>query len=622
MAGRISAEDVTAVREGSRIEQIVGDHVTLRRAGPDSLTGLCPFHDERSPSFTVTPTKGLWYCFGCGEGGDVFDFQRRIDSSTFAEAVERLAQRAGITVRYERGGAVGGADQGQRTRLMRAVSLSAAFFSEALTSAAAAPARQFLTARGFGPESWEQFGLGFAPSGWDSLLSHLRGHGVSEADILGAGLAITGTRGLYDRFRGRLIWPIRQADGQAIGFGARRLADDDTGPKYLNSPETPLYQKSRVLYGLDRARVAIARQRQIVIVEGYTDVMACHLAGVPTAVATCGTAFGAEHARIVRRLLTDADRLSGEVIFTFDGDEAGRRAAVRAFEQDQQFAASTFIALQPDGMDPCDLRLARGDGAVRALLAGRVPLVEFIIRSALAQYDLDTAEGRVAALRATAPHVAGIRDRALQPEYARLLAGWLGVPESAVRAEIADQARRPEQTRGAVAGGEPVPAARRAATPSQAQTSVSAADRAGRLIEREALRLALQHPRLAWSPLHQVDIEAFAVSSARAVAQLLGTGEPPGDDERGWRESVLARAPDDAVRQVVLALTVEPLLAEATAGYVTTVFARLGERHLDHRISDLRGRLERQQDAPPELFAELLACEAARRGLRQQAAGG
>jgi len=640
VAGRIRAEDVAAVREAVRIEEVVGDHLTLRRTGPDSLTGLCPFHEERTASFTVTPSKNLWYCFGCAEGGDVFDFQQRIDHATFAEAVERLAQRVGVNVRYERGGAVSGAEQGRRTRLAHAVTLAAAFYRRQLDEAPAAPARDFLHSRGFPAETWARFGLGYAPRGWDSLLRHLRNQGIPDEEALTAGLLASGNRGPYDRFRGRLVWPIRQPDGQVIGFGARRLDPEDTGPKYLNTPETPLYQKGRVLYGLDLARVAIARERRVVLVEGYTDVMACQLAGVATAVATCGTAFGADHARVVRRLLTDDERLMGEVIFTFDGDAAGRRAAVRAFELDQVFAASTFVAVQPDGLDPCDLRLRSGDEAVRGLIAGRVPLVEYVIRSGLSEFDLATAEGRVAALRASVPLIARIRDLALRPEYARLLAGWLGTPESQVNGALAAEVRsrsqadsrsdaqpgsEPGVTRTAGRGTGPaatlVPTARGAADDEP--------DRAGRLLEREALRLAVQQPGITHDLLTATAEAAFTVATARTAAAHLRTSPRPlPGAEAGWLEALLAAAPDDGQRRLLRALAAEQLLREADERYAEQVFARLAERHLDRRIAELRGLVQRQSTgaavteagAPTgeELFAELMACEAQRRLLRER----
>jgi DNA primase len=437
---------VQAVRERAHIEDVVGEHVTLKSAGVGSMKGLCPFHDEHSPSFHVRPQVGLWHCFGCGEGGDVISFVQKIDGLPFSDAVEYLAGRVGIQLRYEEGGAPRPGDEpGRRQRLLEAHRAAAAYFAEQLATPGGATARAFLAERGFDRGAAEQFGVGYAPQGWDSLLRHLRGRGFTEAELVATGLlSQKAGGGVYDRFRGRLVWPIREVTGDTVGFGARKLFEEDQGPKYLNTPETALYKKSQVLYGIDLAKREIARAKQVVVVEGYTDVMAMHLSGVGTAVATCGTAFGPDHARIVRRLVGDAGSsggvqlasgasVGGEIIFTFDGDAAGQKAALRAFGEDQSFSAQTFVSVERSGMDPCELRQAQGPDAVRALVAGRTPLFEFVIRSTLAAYDLATAEGRVGALRAAAPVVAGIRDTALRPEYTRLLAGWLGMDQASVR---------------------------------------------------------------------------------------------------------------------------------------------------------------------------------------------
>lgn len=438
MAGRIRAEDIATVRDRSPIEAVVGEYLQLRAAGGGRLKGLCPFHEERTPSFTVNPAKGLFHCFGCQVGGDVFTFIARMENLGFTETVERLADRAGVALTYEQGGATPGRESSRRGRLIEAARLAEAWFAEMLrTSPDAAAGRAFLGERGFDEQAWQRFGVGYAPRGWDNLLRALARQGCTAEELQGAGLTQPGRRGPIDRFRGRLVWPIRDVTGTTVGFGARRLYEEDTGPKYLNSPETLLFSKSRLLYGLDLARREIGRTRRAVVVEGYTDVMACHLAGVTTAVATCGTAFGTEHISVLRRLLMDREEFRGEVVFTFDGDAAGQHAALAAFDREQQFVTQTFVAVTPGGLDPCDLRLQRGDAALRALVDGRVPLFEFAIRSAIARYDLETPEGRVRALAAAAPIVAGIRDRALRPEYVRALAGWLGMDPAIVLDQVA-----------------------------------------------------------------------------------------------------------------------------------------------------------------------------------------
>jgi DNA primase, catalytic core len=449
MPGLIRRSDIDEVRARTNIADVVGDFVTLKSAGVGSLKGLCPFHEERSPSFHVRPQVGLYHCFGCGEGGDVFSFLQKMDHVTFAEAVERLAGRLGMELHYEDGGQA--SDHGNRARLLAANAAAEKWFQAQLATPAAQIGRDFLGQRGFDAAAAQHFGIGFAPKSFNALGDALKAQGFTETELTAAGLLSTGERGnAYDRFRGRLIWPIRDVTGQTVGFGARKLLgdDDDKGPKYLNTPETAVYHKSQVLYGLDLARRDIAKGKQVVVVEGYTDVMACHLAGVTTAVATCGTSFGVDHIKVIRRVLGDVDnadtRGTGEVVFTFDPDEAGQKAASRAFQEEQRFAAQTFVAVAPDGLDPSDLRTQRGDEAVRDLIASRQPMFEFMLKRVLARFDLETVEGRVAAMRASGPVLAGIRDPALRSGYARNVAGWLGMdPAEVSRAVRGAAASRP-----------------------------------------------------------------------------------------------------------------------------------------------------------------------------------
>ncbi len=593
------------------------------------MKGLCPFHDERTPSFHVRPQVGLWHCFGCGEGGDVISFVQKVDGLAFTEAVEHLAGRVGIQLHYEEGGAARpGEEPGRRQRLLEAHRTAAAYYVEQLATPAAAPAREFLGQRGFDRAAAEQFGVGFAPQGWDHLLRHLRGRGFTEAELSASGLVSQGQRGVYDRFRGRLIWPIRDVTGDTIGFGARRLLDDDQGPKYLNSPETALYRKTHVLYGIDLAKREIAKRKQVVIVEGYTDVMAAHLSGVRTAVATCGTAFGSDHARIVRRLLGDTSSnagvqlssgasLGGEVVFTFDGDAAGQKAALRAFGEDQTFYAQTFVAISPDGMDPCDLRLQRGGEAVAALVSGRQPLFEFVIRSTLARHDLDTAEGRVAALREAAPVVAGIRDTALRPEYLRLLAGWLGMEDAAVERAIGSAVRATNR-RDEGRSGAPTAEPRR---PSAAERG-TANDPVANL-EHAALVAVLQHPGAAAS-FDDLGADAFTVPSLRAVHEAIRAagGVRAADNPATWVETVREEAAS-TVAPLIAELAVSPLpedRPDAIENYVTGIVGRLVDLGLTRQIADARGRLQRMSPddaAYGQAFADLVGLETRRKALRQ-----
>ena len=569
MPGRIRDEDLQLVRSRSPIGEVVGEYLQLRGAGGGSLKGLCPFHEEKTPSFNVTPARGLWYCFSCTEGGDVIAFVRKIDSLGFTEAVERLAARAGIELRYEQGGHVPGQEQSRRRRLIAAHRAAADFYAEQLHGAGAGLAREFLDSRGFTLADAERFGAGYAPDDWEVTTRHLRGRGFTEDELLAGGLAGEGRHGLVDKFRGRLIWPIRDLAGDVIAFGARKLAENDNGPKYLNTPESPIFKKSSVLYGADLAKRDIAQRRQAVIVEGYTDVMACHLAGVTTAVATSGTSFGEGHITILRRLIMDSDRLTGEVIFTFDGDAAGRRAALRAFGMEEKFKTQTFIAVQPDGMDPCDLRGKEGDAAVRDLVASRVPLFEFAVRSAMNDFDLESSEGRVAALDAAAKIVAGIKDPALRWIYAAKVDRWLGLmDENLVRSRIATyipngsgdnaRARSSVASRGSDSGGRDRNArdgrgGDGRGGPPRAQPAAGYDSRDPVVnLERQVLKLAIQRPALLGPAFDGLAADAFTVSAHQAVRELIADcgGVASAGLPREWVDLLLDAAPHDNARTV------------------------------------------------------------------------
>jgi DNA primase len=425
MAGKIKQSDVDEVKSRVNIADIIGEYVALKPASVGSLKGLCPFHGEKSPSFNVRPAQGFFKCFGCGEGGDVVKFLNLMEGLSFVESIEKLAASIGYQLTYEDGG--GAQESGNRARILEANNAAAAYFASQLGSDEAATARDLLLKRGFDATAAQTFGLGYAPKGWNHLTDHLKALGFKPEELVNAGLASLGERGAFDKFRGRLIWPIRDSASAVIGFGARKLYDDDNGPKYLNTSDTPVYHKSQVLYGIDLAKRDITKQRRVVVVEGYTDVMACHLAGVTTAVATCGTAFGDDHIRILNRMLGNGGDTPAEVIFTFDPDAAGQKAAMRAFADSDKFSALTFVAVGPDGLDPSDLRTAQGDGAVVAMIENKRPLFEFAIKQKISNFDLGSLEGRIGAARAAAPVVAGIRDVALRPAYIREVAGWLNL---------------------------------------------------------------------------------------------------------------------------------------------------------------------------------------------------
>lgn len=652
MAGRISDSDREKVRDANRIEAVVSEYVALRNAGGGNLKGLCPFHDERTPSFQVTPARGFYHCFGCGEGGDVFRFLQQIEHLTFVEAVQRLADRSGITLSLVEGGSSTQSDRGSRARLLAANAAAAEFFAERLRTPEAAKARDFLAERGFDAAAATHFGCGYAPDGWDVLTKALLGKGFTPAELTKVGLSRMGQRGPIDQFHRRLTWAIRDAAGDVVGFGARRLYDDDRSPaKYLNTPETPLYRKSQVLFGLDLAKREIARQRRAVVVEGYTDVMAMHLAGVTTAVASCGTAFGEEHIGILRRYLLDSDVvrgdvIRGEVVYTFDGDAAGQKAALKAFDSDQKFAANTFIAVAPDGMDPCELRQARGDDAVRALVERREPLISFALTNALGNYDLDTAEGQVAARQHTVPLVARIREVTLREEYTRKLAGLLGTDIDPLRSQVRQEAERFEQQQRRERDRPAEPgqrtrdgrsayrsAGREPTGPGDPQESaggdvgsngpaVSAEPGVQRPNprdprtepEREVLKLVLQQPDLVADGYEQVDAAAFTARAYGLVheAVMAAGGPTSGRHGSSWLEAVSDHLPAGVLRSLVSELAVEPLrhtVDQPDAQYAGAILARMAWRIAVSEVRRLQSELQRAEASGDRERAQELALD-------------
>jgi len=626
VAGRIREEDIAEVREKARIDDVVSGYVTLRNAGGGSMKGLCPFHDEKSPSFHVTPARQFWHCFGCQLGGDVIDFVMKIDGLSFTETVERLAERYGVTLRREDGDVREERPKGPpRQRLIEANKVAQAFYADQLGSTEALTARQFLGERGFDQAAAEQFGIGFAPRDGEALLRHLRQQGFRDEQTVAAGLIGLG-RSAYDRFRGRLLWPIRDGSGDTIGFGARRIFDDDKiEAKYLNTPETPLYKKSQVLYGIDLARRDMARTSQAVVVEGYTDVMACHLSGVPTAVATCGTSFGDDHARVLRRFLHDHEEFRGEVIFTFDGDAAGQKAALRAFAGDQNFVSQTYVAIEPTGLDPCDLRIQQGDGAVRELIARRVPLYRFVLGNIVSKYDLDRADGRVDAVREGAQLVSSIRDKSKVDAFARELAGMIGVDIEQAREEVRRAAnRRPDARVGRVDRGA-------AAAPEEGQPARPALPdpREPRFtLERETLKLVLQHPAAVGRMAADVGANDFTHPTLRSVWELVEKNGGPSAADAGWAARIRSDAADPVVQSAISALGVEPLKTakEPDAPFVAAHVYRLQELTALRRIAEVKSRLQRtnpvdQATEYNRMFGELVALEQHRRTLRELSMG-
>lgn len=606
VAGLINPEDIRLVREAARLDEIVSEHVTLRTAGVGTMKGLCPFHDEKTPSFTVRPQVGFFHCFGCGEGGDVISFVQKIEQLSFVEAVQHLAAKTNITLRFTEGSA--DYEPNERRRIMEANTAAAAFFEEQLLAPHARPGRDFLRAKGFDRAAAERFGVGFAPAGWDGLVSYLRGKGFTREELIAAGLVSTGKNGerTFDRFRGRVVWPIRDVTGSVIGFGARKLLEEDQGPKYLNTPETKVYKKSHVLYGLDLAKKTIAAESRAAVVEGYTDVMASHLAGVSCAVATCGTAFGEHHAKVLSRMLGTRDVMTGEVVFTFDGDAAGRKAALRTFDLDEQFVARSFVATGPDGLDPNDIRVQRGDDAVRALFEAKQPVYEFVVRSRLERWDLGSIEGRAQALLDVAPVLAAIQHDVARDGYVQKIASMLDLSTQRVT-EAYMAAKETKQSREEVAiaragarqerpGGEALSGVQQASTEA-VPVPVEQVDPQIKQAERELLKVLLQFPEVAMSlDFHGLTAEDFRVLPHRQVFETLcecGLGIV----DRGGVEWVtsISDVADDALRRGISWLAMDTINVtdegDALGRYAEGLIVTLRRHALGARKDELMRQL-------------------------------
>lgn len=615
MAGKISARDIEEVKARVNIADVVGSYVALKPASAGSLKGLCPFHQEKSPSFNVRPLQGFYHCFGCGAGGDVYKFLQEMESLSFYEAVENLAGKVGYTLTYEAGAK--GPDQGQKSRIYEANAAAAKYFQDQLMTDPAIPGRDFLKSRGFDKAAAEMFGVGFAPKGWNNLTDHLKSIGFTEEELITASLSSKGERGLYDKFRGRLIWPIRDTSNQVIGFGARKLFDDDQGPKYLNTSETPVYHKSAVLYGIDLAKKEISKSQKVVVVEGYTDVMACHLAGVTTAVATCGTAFGDEHIRILNRMLSANVDNPAEVIFTFDPDEAGQKAAMRAFADADKFHANSFIAVGPDGLDPSDLRVQKGDEAVTLMIENKKPIYEFAIKQKMKNFNLDSVEGRVGAARASASVIATIRDSALRSVYIRELANWVNLDLSEVSA-LVDRAIK-EKVVSAVA-----PLRQDSIPEAPVETAFQAPDLKDPAVrfERQLLEVLVQQPTMvAAEDLKQLSSGDFLAGAHGAIAKAIYSALEHRSDTN-WLPRI-AEALEPALHSALRSLAATELparneqeLERYVAGVVNAGFIALLTRQKLSMQAVLR-QLDPAETAQIEqLQRELISVEERRRKLQ------
>ena len=591
MAGRIVKDDIDALRQQADIVAVIGDYTQLRRAGK-SFKGLCPFHTERTPSFTCTPAGNFFHCFGCGASGDIYDFLQRVEGMDFPEAVETLARRTGFPLRYEQLSNRERRAIGERSRLVAVSHLARDHFVKRLLGEEGTAAREYLKGRGFGRSEADAFELGFAPEAWDDLSRALVADGVEPEDLIAIGVSVRNDRGgLRDRFRGRVIFPIHDPGGDVIGFGGRVLPGIDFGdfepPKYLNSPETPLYRKSRVLYGVPQARSEIVARDQVLICEGYTDVIALHQAGFANAVATCGTAVGVDHLRALARY-------TRRVVLAFDADRAGIQAAERAWDAVRELAGSGTTALDlsvlplPDGRDPADLVGEVGADGLREAVAAARPVVPFLIASRLEQADLTTEQGRVAALREALTVLGRESDPELRRGWARSeIARPLGLAYDLVVASAARQGIALDVVEGVASTRAPRPVRRDTVSPAPDPSATDAR------LERAVLRAVLQTPELLPPAAAELTEQSFSHPSAAAVWRAVVAAGGAGVGT----EAVLAAAEDDMVRDLVRGLTLEEDPA-ASAGEpelrrtaATDLVHRLVSRDLIAQEQELRERL-------------------------------
>ncbi len=581
MPGRILEEDMQQIRERTDLVEVISEFTQLKKAGR-VFKGLCCFHQEKTPSFTVDPARQLYYCFGCGAGGDVFTFLRQTEGLAFSEAAERLAGRLGIPLRHEGGGER--SDGTSRRALLGACGAAAEYFVDLLSrSPEASRARKHLEGRGFAVEDVQAWKLGYAPAGRDTLYRHLLSRRFTPEQIQQAGLVMVTDGGEHrDRFRGRLIFPIADVSGDVVGFGARALGDEQ--PKYLNSPETTLYHKSRILYGLERAKTGMMRGGFAVITEGYTDVIALSKVGVNNAVATCGTALGEEHLAIIKRFCDRA-------ILAFDADAAGAHASERAFGIHEKVGLEVLVAPLPSGKDPADVALAEGADAVRGILEGAVPLMRFVLEEELARHRLDTPEGKARAVRAGAGALAWEPNLVARYQHAFWLARRIGVDDRQIEQVLREVSEARKLDHGAP----------RLPPPSRLPGHLR--------VEREALALLLDAPAERDRALDWMVEDHFTQPEHRVLLEALR-----GVSRDARPRSIPEELPDEDTRRLAAELAVTPVTAEAAE----EVFLRLEEFRLQRQIESLRATLDRldpagEADRHDAVFLELMRLEEQRR---------
>jgi len=580
---KINEEDIEALRERADIVEVVSGYSRLKKTGANTHKGLCPFHSEKTPSFTVDSAKGLWHCFGCGEGGNIYHFVQKVENLPFPEAVEWLAKKTGFQLRYEEMRPGEKQAAGMRARLLGANAEAASFFhSQLLSASEAAAARQYLSGRGFGREVAERWQLGWAP-GRDSLCRHLQANGFTRKEIETADLGRTSDRdgSFYDTFRRRITFPTWNLQDDVVGFGARALGDEQ--PKYLNSSETPVFSKSRVMFGLNRAKSSIARGSAAVVVEGYTDVIALHEAGVTEAVATNGVALGQSHFEQLKKF-------TGRALLMMDADEAGRGATERSFGIHEKIGLEVLVAPLPAGRDPADVAREDGAEAIRKVLDGARPLVEFKLDQVISKMPTDTPEARSRAVREAVVVLGSIRDPIARRDYVFKAAERIGVDAESVERALSERGAGSDEQTGRIERSDD----RR--LPGHVK------------VEREALRLLL-------TATQQVQKWAEGVGESMFTSPT--------------RRELFAAALESPVTSEELSADGLSLYTELVVGedqgaiddeYAREIFGRLQVFGLEREIKSRRNVLQGinptvDPQKHDELFTELVGLEAQRRDL-------
>lgn len=594
MAGRIPEDKIAEIKNLADIVDIVSEVVVLRKAGKN-FVGLCPFHSEKTPSFTVSPDKQIFHCFGCGEGGNVFTFLTKQTGCTFPEAVRQLAGRYGIEL-PERDPATGrSGPASEREQLLALNRLAEEFFRRQLEAGPVGqPAREYLARRGIAVEIQQAFGMGYAPPQWDLLTRHLARQRLPEALLLASGLVLPrkSGRGCYDRFRDRVMFPISDAGGRIIGFGGRVIADGT--PKYLNTPETPVYSKSRSLFGIHQGRAHCRSSREVYIVEGYLDLIALHQHGIRNAVATLGTALTADHVRQIRGLIGE----HGRTVLLFDSDDAGINAARRSIGVfAAAFVDARYVVL-PAGYDPDTFVFEFGAERLLAEAREAKAAVPFLLDRAVGAYGL-TNEGRIKILADLAEPLAAVVDPVARSLYIREVAERTGVEEAAVL----------EKVRRLVGERRPRPEGREAPTALQADDAAGgpAADR----LERQLVTMMLQCPETLPEVARCRLVDLMEDASLQAVAQAILDMARRGS----FTTADLLEAIDDSRRRRVitaLALQTDPWTSRACRGLIRQFVERQGRRRrqrLERMIAEAeqtgdQGRLERLLVQRQELAVE------------------